>query len=60
MIKNDRNHGAGKGRLGAAMGSKNLKAISVRGTGTVPLFDAPSLLDTAARTSGSKTRSRDF
>jgi aldehyde:ferredoxin oxidoreductase len=48
MIKNDRNHGAGKGSLGAAMGSKNLKAIAVRGTGTVPLFDAPGLVDTAA------------
>ena len=47
MIRNDRNHGAGKGSLGATMGSKNLKAIAVRGTGTVPLFDAPGLVDTA-------------
>ncbi len=47
MIKNDRNHGAGKGSLGAAMGAKNLKAIAVRGTGTVPLFDAPGLVETA-------------
>ncbi len=37
MIKNDRNHGAGKGSPGAIMGSKNLKAIAVRGTGTVPI-----------------------
>ena len=29
------------------MGAKNLKAIAVRGTGTVPLFDAPGLVDTA-------------
>ncbi|MBI4200693.1 MAG: aldehyde ferredoxin oxidoreductase, partial [Chloroflexi bacterium] len=34
-IKADRNHGAGKGSPGAIMGSKNLKAIAVRGTGTV-------------------------
>ncbi len=47
MIKNDRNHGAGKGSPGAAMGAKNLKAIAVRGTGTVPLFDAPGLVETA-------------
>ena len=47
MIKCDRNHGAGKGSVGAVMGSKNLKAIAVRGTGTVPLFDAPGLVDTA-------------
>lgn len=47
MIKNDRNHGAGKGSLGAAMGSKNLKAVAVRGTGTVPLFDASGLVNTA-------------
>jgi aldehyde:ferredoxin oxidoreductase len=47
MIKNDCNHGAGKGSLGVAMGAKNLKGIAVRGTGTVPLFDAPGLVDTA-------------
>jgi|TARA_B100002003_G_scaffold245313_1_gene272911 aldehyde:ferredoxin oxidoreductase len=47
MIKNDRNHGAGKGGLGTAMGAKHLKAIAVRGTGTVPLFDAPGLVETA-------------
>lgn len=39
MIKTDRNHGAGKGSPGAIMGSKNLKAIAVRGTGAVPLAD---------------------
>jgi aldehyde:ferredoxin oxidoreductase len=49
MVKADRNHGAGKGSPGAIMGSKNLKAIAVRGTGTVPLFDAPGLVDSAAQ-----------
>ncbi|MBM3518916.1 MAG: hypothetical protein FJX56_13860 [Alphaproteobacteria bacterium] len=47
MIKNDRNHGAGKGSLGTAMGSKNLKAIAVRGTGAVALADAPGIVETA-------------
>ena len=48
MVKADRNHGAGKGSPGAVMGSKNLKAIAVRGTGTVPLADAEGLAETAA------------
>ena len=39
-IKNDRNHGASKGSVGAVMGSKRLKAVAVRGTKTVPLADA--------------------
>ncbi|MDP6512896.1 MAG: aldehyde ferredoxin oxidoreductase N-terminal domain-containing protein [SAR202 cluster bacterium] len=47
MIKADRNHGAGKGSPGAIMGSKNLKAIAVRGTGTVKLHDAAALMATA-------------
>ncbi len=36
-VKNDRNHGSHKGSVGAIMGSKNLKAVAVRGTRTVPL-----------------------
>jgi aldehyde:ferredoxin oxidoreductase len=36
-IKNDRNHGASKGSVGAVMGSKKLKAVAVRGSSTVPL-----------------------
>jgi aldehyde:ferredoxin oxidoreductase len=31
---------AGRTGLGAVMGSKNLKAVSVKGTGKVPVFDA--------------------
>lgn len=49
MVKADRNHGAGKGSPGAVMGSKMLKAIAVRGTGTVPLFDAEALVGTSER-----------
>ena len=34
-IMNDKNRAAGRGSMGAVMGSKNLKAIAVRGTGGV-------------------------
>jgi aldehyde:ferredoxin oxidoreductase len=34
-IMNDKNRAAGRGGMGAVMGSKNLKAIAVRGTGGV-------------------------
>lgn len=47
MVKADRNHGAGKGSPGAIMGSKRLKAIAVRGTGTVPLFNADAVVGTS-------------
>ena len=46
MIKNDRNHGAGKGSPGALMGIKNLKAMAVRGTGEVALHDRQAFSDT--------------
>jgi aldehyde:ferredoxin oxidoreductase len=48
MIRADRNHGAGKGSPGAVMGSKKLKAIAVRGTGRVPLFNAHGLVGASA------------
>jgi aldehyde:ferredoxin oxidoreductase len=47
MIKADRNHGAGKGSPGAIMGSKQLKAIAVRGSGTVPFFNTHGVVGTA-------------
>ena len=47
MVKADRNHGAGKGSPGAIMGSKMLKAIAVRGTGTVKLAEAQAMTETA-------------
>ena len=34
-IMNDKNRAAGRGGLGAVMGSKNLKAVAIRGTGGV-------------------------
>jgi aldehyde:ferredoxin oxidoreductase len=44
-VKNDRNHGAHKGSIGAVMGSKLLKAVAVRGTGEVPLVERKLFLD---------------
>ncbi|GIX48465.1 MAG: aldehyde ferredoxin oxidoreductase [Candidatus Tectimicrobiota bacterium] len=44
-IKNDRNHGAGKGSPGAVMGAKKLKAIAVRGSGRVPLARPQAFLE---------------
>jgi len=38
-IMNDYNHTCGRGGLGAVMGSKNLKAIVVRGEKKIPIFD---------------------
>ncbi len=49
MIKNDRNHGAGKGSPGALMGAKKLKAIAVRGTGQVQLAQPGPFLDTVTQ-----------
>ncbi|MFO8113734.1 MAG: aldehyde ferredoxin oxidoreductase family protein [Desulfosalsimonadaceae bacterium] len=39
-IMNDRYRAAGRGGVGAVMGSKNLKAIVVRGSGKAPVADA--------------------
>jgi aldehyde:ferredoxin oxidoreductase len=36
----------GRGGAGAVMGSKNLKAIAVRGNGSIPLFDSDSFMKT--------------
>jgi aldehyde:ferredoxin oxidoreductase len=39
-LSTDQFHKAGRGGAGAVMGSKNLKAVAVRGTGTVTVGDA--------------------
>ena len=44
-IKNDRNHGASKGSVGAVMGSKRLKAVAVRGTKPVELADSSTFAE---------------
>jgi len=38
-INNDRDRVAGRSGVGAVMGSKNLKAVVIRGTGKVPIWD---------------------
>jgi aldehyde:ferredoxin oxidoreductase len=43
-ISTDQYHKAGRGGHGALMGDKNLKAISIRGTGTVTVGDAKVFL----------------
>ncbi len=44
-ITSDGAHSAGQSGLGAVWGSKNLKAISCLGTGSVPVADPMALLD---------------
>jgi aldehyde:ferredoxin oxidoreductase len=44
-IIHDGHRAFGRGGLGAVMGSKNLKAISVRGSGRVPVHDREALRD---------------
>jgi aldehyde:ferredoxin oxidoreductase len=45
-IMHDVNRAAGRSGLGAVMGSKNLKAVAVRGTSRVGLVDKSKLTDT--------------
>ncbi len=49
MIKNDRNHGAGKGSQGAIMGAKKLKAIAVRGSGETSVARGGAFLDAVSQ-----------
>ena len=48
-IVNDRHRVAARAGVGAVMGSKNLKAIAVRGTTSVTLADGAKFMDAAAR-----------
>jgi aldehyde:ferredoxin oxidoreductase len=41
-IMNDKHRAAGRSGVGAVMGTKNLKAVSVRGSESVPLYDPSS------------------
>ena len=47
LVVNDLNEVAGRAGMGAVMGSKNLKAIAVRGTQKVPVADPKPLQATA-------------
>lgn len=50
-IMNDMHRAAGRTGVGAVMGSKNLKAIAVRGTGSVTVADAPAFIGAVTRAS---------
>ena len=45
-VMNDHGRAAGRAGMGAVMGSKNLKAIAVRGHGQVPLADSEGFRET--------------
>ncbi|HEY3364088.1 MAG TPA: aldehyde ferredoxin oxidoreductase family protein [Symbiobacteriaceae bacterium] len=49
VIMNDHNRAAGRSGVGAVMGSKNLKAVVVRGTGAVEVSDPDGFEDVMAR-----------
>ena len=49
VILTDTDSAFGDGGPGGVMGSKNLKAIAVRGTGTIPVADPSRLLDATYR-----------
>jgi len=44
-LSTDQYHKAGRGGAGALMGMKNVKAVAIRGTGSVPVGDAKAFLD---------------
>ncbi len=46
-VLNDLTHAAGRTGMGAVMGSKNLKAVAVRGGGRVPVADAAKVRELA-------------
>ena len=48
-VSNDQYHKAGRGGTGALLGSKNVKAIAVAGTGAVTVGDAKAFLDDIER-----------
>lgn len=47
-VINDRHRAAGRGGVGAVMGSKNLKALAVRGTGRIPVANLQGLKEVNA------------
>ncbi len=48
-IINDRDRAAGRSGVGAVMGSKNLKAVAVRGEGEVPIWDEKVFKETCRK-----------
>ena len=51
-IMNDHGRAAGRTGMGAVMGSKNLKALALRGTGKAPLVDPKSYKEIVAEIQG--------
>jgi aldehyde:ferredoxin oxidoreductase len=49
LVQNDYFHHAGRGGIGAILGSKNLKALVIRGTGSISLAHPDSLLGFIAK-----------
>lgn len=48
-IMNDKDRAAGRSGVGAVMGSKNLKAVAVRGKGSIPLHDPKAFREINSR-----------
>ena len=48
-VMNDKNRAAGRGGMGAVMGSKNLKAVVVRGTGGVSVANPDAFMEEAIK-----------
>jgi aldehyde:ferredoxin oxidoreductase len=47
LVNTERYRHAGRGGVGAVMGSKNLKAIAVKGSGSIRIHDLESFMETA-------------
>lgn len=59
-IITDKGRAAARSGLGAVMGSKNLKAVAVRGTGKVPVADRQKLMDLRKRFVDLAKEEREF
>lgn len=57
-VLNDKHRAAGRSGVGAVMGSKNLKAIAVRGTGPVGVSNGEAFLTTQWKAKGSLKESK--
>jgi len=58
-LSTDQFHKAGRGGAGAVMGSKNLKAVAVRGTGAVTVGDAEAFTRDVLRLQGERVLTAD-
>ncbi|HZK60070.1 MAG TPA: aldehyde ferredoxin oxidoreductase N-terminal domain-containing protein, partial [Cryobacterium sp.] len=58
-LSTDQFHKAGRGGAGAVMGSKNLKAVAVRGTGAVTVGDVEAFTHDVLRLQGERVLTAD-